>query len=160
MFHFGCSPAVWLKGGYANQAPVFQPPEHWDTGSTIGSDVTGLAVIGACLAALIAFDIRCQLNPRPYVVAFLAYNATAQFGYPLGGRFNVAPKVLHQRRPLRSAANVSGSSMTALRSGSRDDATRDNRSTPCGPRFSDSATAQKPLQPESRAGSFMRDLAH
>ncbi len=42
------------------------------------------AVIEICLAALIAFDTRRQLNARPYVVAFLAYNATTVVWIALG----------------------------------------------------------------------------
>jgi hypothetical protein len=43
-----------------------------------------LALIETCLAALIAFDFRRHLNPRPYVVALLAYNATAVAWITLG----------------------------------------------------------------------------
>jgi O-antigen/teichoic acid export membrane protein len=48
------------------------------------SQVISLVVIETCLAALIAFDIRRQLSARPYVVAFLAYNATAVVWIALG----------------------------------------------------------------------------
>ena len=48
------------------------------------SAAISLAVIETCLAALFAFDIRRQFNARPYVVAFLAYNATALVWIALG----------------------------------------------------------------------------
>ena len=50
---------------------------YWFGLRQVTSQTISLAVIEACLGALIAFDIRRQLNARPYVVAFLAYNATA-----------------------------------------------------------------------------------
>jgi hypothetical protein len=43
-----------------------------------------LVVIETSLAALIAFDIRRRLNARPYLVALLAYNATAAVWIALG----------------------------------------------------------------------------
>jgi hypothetical protein len=50
----------------------------------VTSQTISLVVIETCLAALIAFDIRRQLNARPYVVAFFAYNATAVVWIALG----------------------------------------------------------------------------
>lgn len=49
------------------------------TGATVS-----LAVIEACLAVLIAYDVRRSLNPRPYILGFLAYNATAIIWIALG----------------------------------------------------------------------------
>jgi O-antigen/teichoic acid export membrane protein len=43
-----------------------------------------LLVIEGCIAALVTFDIRRRLNARPYVVACLAYNATAIVWIALG----------------------------------------------------------------------------
>jgi O-antigen/teichoic acid export membrane protein len=57
---------------------------YWFSVRQVTSQTICLAVIEACLAALIAFDIRRQLNARPYVVAFLAYNATAAVWIALG----------------------------------------------------------------------------
>jgi hypothetical protein len=57
---------------------------YWfDVGQVISQTVS-LVVIETCLAALIAFDIRRELNARPYVTAFLAYNATALVWMALG----------------------------------------------------------------------------
>jgi hypothetical protein len=42
----------------------------------------GLAL--GCIAALVTFDLRRRLNARPYVVACLAYNATAIVWIALG----------------------------------------------------------------------------
>ena len=50
----------------------------------VTSQTISLVVIETCLATLIAFDIRRQLNARPYVVAFFAYNATAVVWITLG----------------------------------------------------------------------------
>lgn len=50
---------------------------YWFSVRQVTSQTISLAVIETGLAALIAFDIRRQLDARPYVVAFLAYNATA-----------------------------------------------------------------------------------
>lgn len=57
---------------------------YWFGMRLVTSQTICLAVIEACLAALIAFDIRRQLHARPYVVAFLAYNATAVVWIALG----------------------------------------------------------------------------
>lgn len=57
---------------------------YWFNLRQMMSQTICLAVIEACFAALIAFDIRRQLNARPYVVAFLAYNATAVAWIALG----------------------------------------------------------------------------
>jgi hypothetical protein len=57
---------------------------YWFNLRQMTSQTICLAVIETCLAALIAFDIRRQLNARPYVVAFLAYNATAVVWIALG----------------------------------------------------------------------------
>ena len=57
---------------------------YWFNVSQVRSQTINLAVIETCLAALIAFDIRRQLNARPYVVAILAYNATAVVWIGLG----------------------------------------------------------------------------
>lgn len=57
---------------------------YWFNLSQVTSQTINLAVIETCLAALIAFDIRRQLNLRPYVVAALAYNATAVVWIALG----------------------------------------------------------------------------
>jgi hypothetical protein len=50
----------------------------------VTSQTISLAVIETGLAALIAFDVRRQLNSRPYLVAFLAYNVTALVWIALG----------------------------------------------------------------------------
>jgi O-antigen/teichoic acid export membrane protein len=57
---------------------------YWFGERQATSQTISLAVIETCLTALIAFDIRRQLNPRPYVVAFLAYNLTAVIWIALG----------------------------------------------------------------------------
>jgi O-antigen/teichoic acid export membrane protein len=57
---------------------------YWFSASLVTSQTICLAVIETSLAALIAFDIRRQLNARPYIVAFLAYNATALVWIALG----------------------------------------------------------------------------
>jgi O-antigen/teichoic acid export membrane protein len=57
---------------------------YWFNVSQVRSQTINLAVIETCLVALIAFDIRRQLNARPYVVATLAYNATAVVWIALG----------------------------------------------------------------------------
>jgi len=57
---------------------------YWFNVSQVRSQTINLAVIETCLVALIAFDIRRQLNARPYVVAILAYNATAVVWIALG----------------------------------------------------------------------------
>jgi hypothetical protein len=57
---------------------------YWFSMSQVTSQTICLAVIETCLAGLIVFDIRRQLNARPYVVAFLAYNATAVVWIALG----------------------------------------------------------------------------
>jgi hypothetical protein len=57
---------------------------YWFSVRQVTSQTISLAVIEMCLAALIAFDIRRQLNARPYLIAFLAYNATAVFWIALG----------------------------------------------------------------------------
>jgi hypothetical protein len=57
---------------------------YWVNLRQVTSQTISLVVIETCLAALIAFDIRRQLNARPYVVAFLAYNATALVWIALG----------------------------------------------------------------------------
>jgi hypothetical protein len=57
---------------------------YWFDVRQVMSQTISLAVIETCLAALIAFDIRRQLNARPFIVAFLAYNATAVVWIALG----------------------------------------------------------------------------
>ena len=57
---------------------------YWFNVSLVRSQTISLAVIETCLAALIAFDICRRLNARPYVVAILAYNATAVVWIALG----------------------------------------------------------------------------
>jgi hypothetical protein len=57
---------------------------YWFNLRQVTSQTISLVVIETCLAALITFDIRRQLNARPYVVAFLAYNATAVVWIALG----------------------------------------------------------------------------
>jgi predicted Na+-dependent transporter len=57
---------------------------YWFGLKQVTSQTISLAVIETCLAALFAFDIRRQLDARPYVVAFLAYNATAVVWIALG----------------------------------------------------------------------------
>jgi hypothetical protein len=57
---------------------------YWFNFRQVTSQTISLAAIEMCLAALIAFDIRRQLNARPYVVAFLVYNATAVVWIALG----------------------------------------------------------------------------
>jgi hypothetical protein len=57
---------------------------YWFNMKQVASQTISLAVIETCLAALIAYDISRQLNPRPYMVAFLAYNATAVVWIALG----------------------------------------------------------------------------
>ena len=57
---------------------------YWFGLRQVTSQTFSLAVIETCLAALFAFDIRRQFNARPYVVAFLAYNATALVWIALG----------------------------------------------------------------------------
>jgi hypothetical protein len=57
---------------------------YWFDVRQMTSQTICLAVIETCLAALIAFDIRRRLNARPYVAAFLAYNATAVVWIALG----------------------------------------------------------------------------
>jgi len=57
---------------------------YWFNLRQVTSQTISLAVIETCLAALFAFDIRRQFNARPYIVAFLAYNATALVWIALG----------------------------------------------------------------------------
>jgi hypothetical protein len=57
---------------------------YWFGMRPVMSQTICLAVIEACLTALIAFDIRRQLNAWPYVVAFVAYSATAVVWIALG----------------------------------------------------------------------------
>lgn len=57
---------------------------YWFSLTQMLSQTICLAVIEVCLVALIAFDIRRQLNAKPYIVAFLAYNATAVVWIALG----------------------------------------------------------------------------
>jgi O-antigen/teichoic acid export membrane protein len=57
---------------------------YWFNVRQVTSQTISLAVIETCLAALIAFDMRRHLNARPYLVAFLAYNATALAWIALG----------------------------------------------------------------------------
>jgi hypothetical protein len=57
---------------------------YWFSVRQVTSQTISLAVIEMCLAALIAFDIRRQLDARPYLIAFLAYNATAVVWIALG----------------------------------------------------------------------------
>jgi hypothetical protein len=57
---------------------------YWFNIRQMTSQTICLAVIETCLVALIAFDLRRQLNARPYVVAFLAYNTTAVIWIALG----------------------------------------------------------------------------
>lgn len=49
------------------------------TGATVS-----LAAIGAILAALIVYDVRRNLSPRPYILALLGYNVTAVVWIALG----------------------------------------------------------------------------
>lgn len=48
------------------------------------SQTISLAVIEIGLAGLIAFDVHRRLNPRPYLIALTAYNATALVWIALG----------------------------------------------------------------------------
>jgi len=57
---------------------------YWFQVGQVTSQTVSLAVIEACLAALIAFDLSRDLNPRPYVVAFLTYNITAVVWLAIG----------------------------------------------------------------------------
>jgi hypothetical protein len=57
---------------------------YWFAMRQATSQTISLAVIETCFAALIAFDIRRHLNARPYVQAFLAYNAAAIVWIVLG----------------------------------------------------------------------------
>jgi O-antigen/teichoic acid export membrane protein len=57
---------------------------YWFDMKQVTSQTISLAVIETCLAALIAFDISRQFNARPYIVAFLSYNATALVWIALG----------------------------------------------------------------------------
>jgi hypothetical protein len=57
---------------------------YWFSVRQAASQTICLAVIEIFLAALIAFDIRRHLNARPYIVASLAYNATAVVWIALG----------------------------------------------------------------------------
>jgi hypothetical protein len=57
---------------------------YWFNLRQITSQTICLIVIEACLAGLIAFDIRRQLNAWPYVQAFLAYSAMALVWVVLG----------------------------------------------------------------------------
>jgi hypothetical protein len=50
----------------------------------VTAQTVSLAAIETCLAALLAFDIRRQLDARPYVVAFIAYNVSALIWIALG----------------------------------------------------------------------------
>ena len=57
---------------------------YWfSVGQVVGQTVS-LAAIEACLVALIAIDLRHNLNSKPYVVAFIGYNATAIAWIALG----------------------------------------------------------------------------
>ena len=57
---------------------------YWFGVRQVTSQTICLAVIETCLAALIAFDIRRQLNARPYVVGLLTYNASVVAWIGLG----------------------------------------------------------------------------
>lgn len=57
---------------------------YWFSVRQATSQTVSLAVIEISLAGLIAFDIRRELNSRPYVVALIAYNATALVWLALG----------------------------------------------------------------------------
>ena len=57
---------------------------YWFHVPQSSSQTVCLAVIDVCLVGLIAFDRRRRYDPRPYVVAFLAYNATAIVWIALG----------------------------------------------------------------------------
>ena len=57
---------------------------YWFSIRQVTSQTISLAVIETCLAALVAFDVRRNLNARPYVVAFVVYNATAVVWIALG----------------------------------------------------------------------------
>jgi O-antigen/teichoic acid export membrane protein len=57
---------------------------YWFGLSQTTSQTISLAVIETCLVGLVAFDNRHQLNARPYVVAFLAYNGPAFIWIALG----------------------------------------------------------------------------
>jgi hypothetical protein len=57
---------------------------YWLSVKQQTSQTISLAVIEVGLAGLVVFDIRRRLHPRPYVVAFIAYNATALVWIVLG----------------------------------------------------------------------------
>src|SRR5579862_1356995 len=57
---------------------------YWYNVRQITGATVSLAAIDACLAALILYDVRRSLNPRPYVVGFLSYNVTAIIWIALG----------------------------------------------------------------------------
>lgn len=57
---------------------------YWFNLRQVTAQTICLVIIETSLAALIAFDIRRQLNARPYMVAFLAYNATALVWIAIG----------------------------------------------------------------------------
>jgi hypothetical protein len=57
---------------------------YWFNLRQVTSQTISFIVIETCLAALIAFDLRRQLDARPYIVALLAFSATAVFWVALG----------------------------------------------------------------------------
>ena len=50
---------------------------YWFNVSQVTSQTISLGVIEICLALLVAFDLRRRLDPRPYVVAWVVYSASA-----------------------------------------------------------------------------------
>lgn len=57
---------------------------YWmDLGQSLSQTIS-LAVIDLCLAGLVILDARRGYDPRPYVVAFLTYNATAVVWLAMG----------------------------------------------------------------------------
>lgn len=57
---------------------------YWSGLRQVTSQTISLAVIEVCLVGLISFDIHRRLDARPYLVAFLSYNATAIAWIALG----------------------------------------------------------------------------
>jgi hypothetical protein len=57
---------------------------YWFNVEQSTSQTVCLAVMDLALAVLVIFDLRRRLQPRPYIVAFLIYNATAVVWLALG----------------------------------------------------------------------------
>lgn len=57
---------------------------YWFNVDQSTSQTVCLAVMDLALAALVIYDLQCRLQPRPYIVAFLTYNATAVVWLALG----------------------------------------------------------------------------